>query len=323
MSQPAHPYYGVWIDWSYGQVRGATLTIRSTYSGLLTAFIALLVSAAGGGLWKILAYIAHQLRARRERRDGLYHQQQILLRNSASPSGTLIDLLHLTWAWRRNADIFLSRSLPLELGASLHLGLVALGGIFSSSAIKAAGADTLTQSSSCGQWFSASNAGASFVMAVASVQNITLSAANYASACYASTPDPLQCKVYTTPTLPFTTDQNASCPFVPGMCYLPDTAAYKMDTGKLDSNFHLGINTRPEDRITYQRITTCAPLNTDGLTTIEQISNPGNAGTLIETVHLGPNSDPSSSNLGPNSDVNATYVYNNNSAAYVHGYTLG
>lgn len=75
-SQPAHPYYGIWTDWSYGQVRGATLTTSRNYSGLLTAFIALLVSAATGGLWKILVYIAYHLRAQRERRDGLYHQRE-------------------------------------------------------------------------------------------------------------------------------------------------------------------------------------------------------------------------------------------------------
>ncbi|KAH8772420.1 hypothetical protein F5882DRAFT_452292 [Hyaloscypha sp. PMI_1271] len=328
-SQPAHPYYGVWTDWSYGQVRGATLTISRNYSGLLTASIALLVSAATGGLWKILVYIAYHLRAQRERRDGLYHQQQNLLRNSASPSGALIELLHLTWAWRRHADRFLLRSLPMGLSALLCLGVFTLAGIFSSIAIKAAGTDTLTRSSSCGQWMagnasyyaSGDTSGDDMPLTLANTLNITSDAVNYARICYMSESDSSRCNVYTQPTLPFTTDTNPSCPFASRMCYSSDTVAgrvaYKLDTGKLDSNLHLGINARPKDRITYQRIATCAPLDTTGYTTTEQVNNPDgtNSSYTLERVYLG-------SRYSANGTDNSTYVYNENAGTYVRGYTL-
>ncbi|PMD41895.1 hypothetical protein L207DRAFT_458517 [Hyaloscypha variabilis F] len=319
-SQPAHPYYGVWTDWLYGPVRGATLTTSRNYSGLLTAFIALLVSAATGGLWKILVYIAYHLRAQRDRRDGLYHQQQNLIRNSASPSGALIELLHLTWAWRRHAERALLRSLPMGLSALLCLVLFTLAGIFSSIAIKAPGTDTLTRSSSCGQWMV--NASADNVLNLVNILNITSDAVNYASICYTSEPDSFRCQVYTQPTLPFTTDTNPPCPFASEMCYSSDAVAgivaYELDTGKLDSNIHLGINARPKDRITYQRITTCAPINTTGFTTIEQLNNPdgtNNSDTLIERVYLG-------GLYSANGTDNSTYVYNNNTGTYVRGYTL-
>ncbi|KAK4958718.1 hypothetical protein LTR66_013098 [Elasticomyces elasticus] len=42
-----------------------------------------------------------------------------------------------------------------------------------------------------------------------------------------------------------------------------------MDTGPLDSHNALGINTSPEQRITYRKVTTCAPLHTRGFEDLE------------------------------------------------------
>lgn len=55
----AHMYTGVWINWSNGVVLGSTLTLSSRDGGLLTAFLAIFISAAGAALWRILSYILH------------------------------------------------------------------------------------------------------------------------------------------------------------------------------------------------------------------------------------------------------------------------
>lgn len=34
-----------------------------------------------------------------------------------------------------------------------------------------------------------------------------------------------------------------------------------MNTGLIDSHSHLGLNARKEHRLTYRRLTTCAPIN--------------------------------------------------------------
>jgi hypothetical protein len=318
MSQPDYVYIGPWVDWSFGPVRGATLTLSHTTSGLLIAFIALLVSAAGGGVWKIVSYITHQLRSSRVPRDGLHQQQQNILRNSGSPSEALMGLLQLTRAWRKNADKTLLRSSPLELSAAAFLVLFTLAGIFSSSAIRAVGSDTLARSPFCGVWSqpgTITNDSNGLLSAINQL-NSTVSAAAYASTCYTSTPNPLRCNTYTKPTLPFTTNQNASCPFTSGICYYSDNTAYELNTGKLDSDLDFGINTRKEDRVTFQRVTICAPIHTNGYTTIQKgnsTSGTNQAETLIETVYFGGVQD---------ADNNETYIYNNESAAYVDRYTL-
>jgi hypothetical protein len=40
-----------------------------------------------------------------------------------------------------------------------------------------------------------------------------------------------------------------------------DTAAFSMDTGRLDSHVYFGINAAPKDRVLFRRVTTCAPIN--------------------------------------------------------------
>jgi hypothetical protein len=44
------------------------------------------------------------------------------------------------------------------------------------------------------------------------------------------------------------------------MCLDSDTGAFSIDTDFVDSNTDLGINTPSEDRITWRKVTTCAPL---------------------------------------------------------------
>lgn len=181
--------------------------------------------------------------------------------------------------------------------------------------IRSAGSDTLTSSSSCGIWQAGGNGPITDLekQIIANNRlNTTLSAAIYASSCYTSSPDPLRCSVYTLPSLPSTIDSNASCPFASGMCYFSDTAAYKMDTGKLDSNYHLGMNFPPGERITFQRTTTCAPIHIENYTVIQQVAGVNGTTTPLANVYL-----------GPILDTLETYSYNNDSSNYVDGYTLG
>lgn len=309
MSQPSYAYIGLWVDWSQGPVRGATLTLSHTSTGLLIAFIALLVSAAGGAVWKVVSYITHQLRTQREPRDGLHHQEQNILRNCSSPSTALVELLQLTWAWRKNADYVFFRSIPLQLSAAMCLGLFTLAGIFSATAIKATGTDTLTRSPLCGTIAIGKFNDSDYQpLATYNLQR-KLNAAGYATTCYNQRQDPLRCNLYTKQALPFSVNNSASCPFAPGTCCFSDTAGYQMDTGKLDSNLDLGINAREEERVTLQRVTTCAPIYNNNYTRIEQGVEYGYYGSVIWGTGIDPNS-------------NYTYWYSNESARYIDGYKL-
>lgn len=83
----SHIYHGAWINWSRGLVTGATITLGEREGGLLTAFIATFVTIVGAELWKISCYVFHQIRSKQEPQDGLYHQQQVILRTYPTPGG--------------------------------------------------------------------------------------------------------------------------------------------------------------------------------------------------------------------------------------------
>lgn len=115
MSQTAAPYVhtGPWINWSHGLVLGSTITLSERDGELLTAFLAMFVTAAGAACWKIMSFALHQHRSPRDPKDGIHHQQQAILRNSGSPFGASFDLAQLVWSWRKHAVKPFIRTLPL------------------------------------------------------------------------------------------------------------------------------------------------------------------------------------------------------------------
>lgn len=56
-------YTGAWINWSQGAIIGATITLSQRNGNLLTAFLGIFVTIAGGACWRILSFLMHQQRA--------------------------------------------------------------------------------------------------------------------------------------------------------------------------------------------------------------------------------------------------------------------
>lgn len=150
MSTPI--YTGVWINWSQGPIRGATLTLDARNSGLLTAFIATFVTIVGAQLWKILSYIIHQLRSRRSPQDGLYHQQQVVFRNSVTPGSAAWTFLLQGWYWGASIKLPWLRTLPWLLFALLYIVAFGLLAIFSSEISKSQGTARRVYPTNCGHW---------------------------------------------------------------------------------------------------------------------------------------------------------------------------
>ena len=69
-------YLGLWINHSYGKIRGVTLTLTRRDGGLLIAFFALFVTIAGTEFWRISCFAIHHLLSSEHPRDGIYHQRQ-------------------------------------------------------------------------------------------------------------------------------------------------------------------------------------------------------------------------------------------------------
>lgn len=146
-------YHGPWINWSHGPILGATLTLGERNGGLLTAFIATFVTVVGPALWKIIAYIIHQIRSGGQQTgDGLYHQTQVLLRNESTPTGAAWKFLQQSWYWRSKVSRPVLRTIPLYLFALFYVVLFGVLAIFSSEISKAPGAARLIISDNCGYW---------------------------------------------------------------------------------------------------------------------------------------------------------------------------
>lgn len=106
-------YTGFWVNWSQGQIRGATLTLTNRNAGFLTAFLALFVSLAGRAFWRLCCFAIHLKLSTDISRDGLHHQRQAILRNATTDVTGLQGFLHLAWNWRNRTTRPVFRLLPV------------------------------------------------------------------------------------------------------------------------------------------------------------------------------------------------------------------
>lgn len=81
--------------------------------------------------------------------------------------------------------------------------------------------------------------------------------------------------MYVRPSLHFTSDRNASCPFTGDIC-LSEFGNLKLDTGYINTHEDLGINAPREDRFFLRNMYHCAPLKTDGFSSVYNYVDPDN-----------------------------------------------
>lgn len=112
-------YSGVWVNWSYGSIRGATLTLNHRDAGFLSAFSALFVSIVGRSFWRLFCYVMHARLSTSKPQDGLYHQRQVVLRNAATDVIGLQYFAELAWNWRNRASKMWTRLLPLSISTAM------------------------------------------------------------------------------------------------------------------------------------------------------------------------------------------------------------
>ncbi|KAL9114976.1 MAG: hypothetical protein Q9227_001219 [Pyrenula ochraceoflavens] len=280
----AHVYTGPWINWSHGLVLGSTITLSSTSGSLFTSFLAAFVTVVGAQLWKILMFVIHQSRASRGPQDGLHHQHQVLFRNSQNPGSAAWTFLQQAYHWRNRASVF--RSLPWALFCLSYLSIFGLVSVFSGEIAKSAGNNRLIRSANCGYWRLAGNGqlnNTALQAFNAKNLNDTTTAASYARECYSGDSNSLQCGTMAAPSIPWTTNRNATCPFGDSMCIWSDTSAFQINA-TIDSHALLGINAPKHDRIIYKKVSTCAPLHTKGYAQVLNV-------TATENTDLGKEGD--------------------------------
>ena len=87
------------------------------------------------------------------------------------------------------------------------------------------------------------------------------------------------CNAFTKPTLPYTMDRNASCPFSGPVCRA-EFGNLLIDSGELSSSTHLGLNDGP--KFTVRRSTHCAPLATTNFTEVQTTPDSTKSSTIYK-----------------------------------------
>lgn len=194
-------YLGVWTNWSHGRIHGATLTMSRQNGGLLTAFLALLVGAAGTSFWKIGCFFIHRYFSSKDAADALYHQRQAILRNASNSQSGLVTLFQTCWARRRNSFASFWRFLPsIVFAISTFLGFV-IAGIFSSAVATSMGQEVLLKNPNCGYLGLNLDDIDQWMIWNPYLTKSTASSLNYAQRCYVKNANPRDCAVFIRPSL--------------------------------------------------------------------------------------------------------------------------
>ena len=300
----SYVYTGAWVDWSYGSIVGATLTLSERDGSLLTSFIAAFVTLVGAQGWRILSFAFHQLRSSGGPQDGIFHQQQTIFRNVSTPGGAAWSFIQQWWAWRHTerSRAFL-RIFPWAFLATAYVLLFAALATFSAETSKAATDDRLVRSNHCGYWAFDTNAvgevtDQGFFASRQTFANDSVTAANYANSCYRENPDQLACNTYVVPSLPWESE-HVACPFADSIC-MKGVPAFQMRSKLIDSHKDLGINAPQRERVQFQKTTTCAPLVTEGYAELKNGSEISAELTGTQYVFY---------NYGSVGSTNWTYLY--------------
>jgi len=267
-------YVGLWTNWSKGPIAGSTLTLSNRNGSILIAILALFVQLVGGQSWNIICFVAHQSRTTRRAKDGLYHQQQVVLRNSSSDARTIWDLTKMAWVWRSYTVNSMRKSISLILLGLIHFLGFGVAGVFSSRLSIPGNEVLLARNLNCGlsQQFPvlmANQTIADNILTQAACDRIDDNAIElskqYVGNCLSQSQSLEECNAFKVPQLNWTLQYNAYCPFRgDDICIGPVDGALKFDTGFIDSRNDLGINTDDMNRVQYRRITTCSPIETKG-----------------------------------------------------------
>lgn len=68
------------MNWEKGHIFGGTMTVEAYLANIVLACLTIVILVAAGQLWSLLIFLYHQLRAAGVPSDGLFWQQQVLLR---------------------------------------------------------------------------------------------------------------------------------------------------------------------------------------------------------------------------------------------------
>ncbi|KAF2012695.1 hypothetical protein BU24DRAFT_465061 [Aaosphaeria arxii CBS 175.79] len=256
---------GFWINWSQGPVMGRTITTDAQTGNTVVAILTVLVTVASGQLWNLITFLYHQSRATSKSADGLFWQQQALMRTMPAPAAMLTDTIKLYWTWKQTSDRAFLRCLPQVVFSVCFIAIAIISGLFSSYVVDTSNLEVLINSPYCGQlnyttlYMYQQSTNSLFA-------NLFPAMETYARECYQNkTKLPARCQnIFIRPNVSFTANPVA-CPWEKSMCLdYTSLPAIEMDSGYVDFKKHLGYNLRDKDNVQLRKKTTCNVLPLDG-----------------------------------------------------------
>lgn len=255
---------GFWIDWSKGSIMGQTYTVEAQTGTIIVALLTILASIATAQLWSLLTFALHQVRAHGDASEGMFWQQQVLLRTMPTPTAFLADTLKISWAWRSKNRHSLLRSVPILAFAFCFAIASIVGGIFTSYAVDNSNIEVLVNSPYCGRINNTKvDTDGRATKGVMTVHGDSIQ--SYATNCYKNISSlPAVCRnTFHQPSIKFTTAPT-SCPWNETMCTNGGSSAIAMDSGVIDMRTQFGLNVAEKDTVKLRRRTTCNVLPRDG-----------------------------------------------------------
>lgn len=262
-------YTGIWTNWSFGKIRGSTLTLTQRDSNLLIAFVAFFVTLVSAEVWKLACFAIHSYLSTSERRDVIHHQRQAIIRNTRSPGSAVFSVLELAWTWRASKPY--RRILPLLGFTILAVAMLSLATAFSSRLARDHH-EVLILGDKCGLPITPTTNRDFSGQFSPWLAQLATSDLNYASQCYSnSSATGDGCNTFIKQKLPMNATPNTACPF--GRLCKGSNTSIVLDSGMIDSHTDLGINAPEKDRFSTRVLWHCAPLETHGYTSTVNVSN--------------------------------------------------
>ena len=286
---------GIWRDQTEGGVLGGIITTDTRTATILIALLAVfsslgeanlqtLVSSKASAdtilatthLWNLVTFLVHQTRANGDPRDGLFRQQQALLRTLPPPSSIMADYIKLWWSWRNRSDKALVRSVLYWLLALLFTVSTLLVSIASSFVVSNNTIEALVNSEFCGFLNVQPNGSFATWNAIdrGYLTDIYPLTRRLVDDCYLSNESiPALCNTLALPKI-LTTQERVICPFESTICVGDnDKPAISLDSGLLDLNQAFGLNLPKKDRVKLRKRTTCAVLPYENHTTVINVTD--------------------------------------------------
>ncbi|KAH8878613.1 hypothetical protein GQ53DRAFT_833016 [Thozetella sp. PMI_491] len=286
---------GPWSDQSLAGWSSSMITLEVTTGGYLISALATFITIIGGRFWVIVAFAIHQYQSTEDQKDVLFHQHQLVYRNSDSQLSAAWYVVRMAWAWRKRARRVLLRSLLYLLPPIFCFAGFTVASVNSNRVTTPSYTANRVRvvSRNCGylNWNAPENYDGSGNLTSKGAQvyakwYATRMAAgrNYARTCYGKdASDSITCNELPVQQLPYATDDAADCPFKEGRCLLGPKKAFRVTTPWLSSHEHFGINAPPNDRVGLRRSAVCSVLDIKDLTAVKEGSQ-----SSFYAYYLGP-----------------------------------